>query len=97
MRIVNVLFYFYMHFGETQYPLIMATFFSMPDRKILSDLCKTAYMQLENLANTAFLQDTCWFAFQNRFEYGPFTANNMTQLEISGFVTAFGKMHRALH
>ena len=44
MRIANVLFYFYMRFGDTKYPLAMASCFSLPDRTILSESCDTVYL-----------------------------------------------------
>jgi hypothetical protein len=49
--------------------------------------------QLDNLASTAHIQDTCWLFFKNGFEYSPFAVNNAIQVEVSRFVTAFGKAH----
>ena len=37
-------YYFYMRFGDQQYPLAMVSLFSLPDRDILSDSSHTVYL-----------------------------------------------------
>lgn len=44
MRIANIVFYFYMQFGDSRYPLAMARLFTMPDQRILLDSCDTVYL-----------------------------------------------------
>ncbi|KAF8266442.1 hypothetical protein EI94DRAFT_1483201, partial [Lactarius quietus] len=43
-HIAEVLFYFYIRFGETQHPLAMVSMFSLPDREVLSDSSRTVYL-----------------------------------------------------
>ncbi|KAF8269529.1 hypothetical protein EI94DRAFT_1573913 [Lactarius quietus] len=44
MCVAEVLFYFYIRFGETQHPLAMISMFSLPDREVLSDSSGTIYL-----------------------------------------------------
>jgi hypothetical protein len=44
MCIVDVLFYFYLQFGNYQYPLAMLNLFSLLDEAILSDSSGTVYL-----------------------------------------------------
>jgi hypothetical protein len=44
MRIANVLFYFYLRFGDTQHPLAMLSLFSTADEDILADSSDTVYL-----------------------------------------------------
>ncbi|KAH9159369.1 hypothetical protein EDB89DRAFT_1887518 [Lactarius sanguifluus] len=43
-RIGNIEFYFYIRFGEAQYPLAMVSLFSLPDAEVLSDSSGTVYL-----------------------------------------------------
>ncbi|KAI9430189.1 hypothetical protein H4582DRAFT_1783209, partial [Lactarius indigo] len=40
----NVQFYFYIRFGEAQYPLAMVSLFSVPDAEVLLDSSGTVYL-----------------------------------------------------
>lgn len=44
MHIRDILFYFYICFGETQYPLAMVSLFSLPDQGVLMDSSGTVYL-----------------------------------------------------
>ena|ERR1700691_6094247 len=44
MRIADVLFYFYLRFGDTRYPLAMVNLFSTPDTDILAQSSDTVYL-----------------------------------------------------
>jgi hypothetical protein len=44
MRIANVLFYFYLRFGNTRHPLAMLSLFSTADQDILADSSDTVYL-----------------------------------------------------
>jgi hypothetical protein len=44
LHIANVLFYFYLRFGDNQHPLAMVNLFSIPDAGILSDSSGTVVL-----------------------------------------------------
>ena len=44
MRIADVVFYFFMCFGDSLYPLAMVDLFSLPDQNLLSILSGTVYL-----------------------------------------------------
>ena len=44
MRVSNVLYYFYIQFGELQYPLAFVNLFSLPDKSLLSQSNQTVYL-----------------------------------------------------
>lgn len=44
LRIVDVQFYFYLRFGDAQYPLAMVRLFSHPDEDILAESSGTVYL-----------------------------------------------------
>lgn len=44
IRIANVLYYFFLCFGDVRYPLAMVELFSDPDKDILSDSSGTVYL-----------------------------------------------------
>ena len=41
---MDVVFYFFMHFGDTLYPLTMDDLFSLPDQNLLSTSSGTVYL-----------------------------------------------------
>ena len=44
MRIANVSYYFYLQFGDLQYPLAVVNLFSFPDATLLSQSSQTVYL-----------------------------------------------------
>jgi hypothetical protein len=44
LRIANVLFYFYLRFGDKRHPLAMVNLFSIPDAGVLSDSSGTVVL-----------------------------------------------------
>ena len=43
-HIGNVDFYFYIHFGDNQYPLAMVTMFSLPDPDVFAASSEMVYL-----------------------------------------------------
>jgi hypothetical protein len=44
VRVANVLFYFYLRFGDARYPLAMLRLFSLPDEGILAESSDTVHL-----------------------------------------------------
>ena len=44
MRIANVSYYFFLQFGDLEYPLAVITLFSLPDTSLLSQSSRTVYL-----------------------------------------------------
>jgi hypothetical protein len=44
VRIANILFYFFLRFGDSWYPLAMINLFSKPEEDILSESSGTVYL-----------------------------------------------------
>ena len=44
MRIADIVFYFFMRFGDSLYPLAMVDLFSLPDQNLLSISSGTVYL-----------------------------------------------------
>ena len=44
MHIANILYYFYLQFGNLEYPLALVNLFSLPDATLLSKSSQTVYL-----------------------------------------------------
>jgi hypothetical protein len=60
MRVADVEFYLYMHFGDLCHPLAVVTLFSLPDAEVLADSSHTVYLCRPLQTRTVIPITTIW-------------------------------------